>query len=238
VSILVVLVTESGWTLRDVAANALFITGPAHVARMNGVYWTLYIEVLFYALVPLIIFIGRRAILSGPCLVTTLFGGLWVLHVRAGVAPHYLAYCLTGLQFGAWQRDVISGKALALSFGIVVIATGILPIVAPFPDIVSPLLGLAPLVCGLLLWLALVAPFRSKPVAFFGNISYSLYLVHAVIGFRIANTMLSYGFAGWIAALAGVAVSILLSVVTLAVVERPMIGLGKRIIRQWRDLAA
>jgi hypothetical protein len=34
-------------TLRDIIAIAIFATGPMHVARMSGVYWTLYIEMLF-----------------------------------------------------------------------------------------------------------------------------------------------------------------------------------------------
>jgi peptidoglycan/LPS O-acetylase OafA/YrhL len=42
-SIVLIFATERGWTLRDIIANAIFATGPMHVARMSGVYWTLYI---------------------------------------------------------------------------------------------------------------------------------------------------------------------------------------------------
>jgi peptidoglycan/LPS O-acetylase OafA/YrhL len=94
ISILLIFALERGWTLRDVIANAIFATGPLHVARMSGVYWTLYIEVFFYATVPFVFFAGRRAIQFSPYIAIGLFGTAWALGIRSGVAPHYLAYCI------------------------------------------------------------------------------------------------------------------------------------------------
>lgn len=127
VSILLIVALEGGWTLREVIANAFFATGPMHVARMSGVYWTLYIEMLFYATVPLVFLAGRRAIQFSPYVAIGLFGTLWAFGVRSGVAPHYLAYCYLGLQFGAWQRQVISGVLLLISLATVTAAASVLP---------------------------------------------------------------------------------------------------------------
>jgi peptidoglycan/LPS O-acetylase OafA/YrhL len=237
-SILLIFATEHGWTLRDVTSNAIFATGPMHVVRMSGVYWTLYIEVLFYATVPLIVFAGERAILLSSYLAIGLFGTLWLFDVRSGIAPHYMAYCYVGLQFGAWLRKVISGAALLASVLTVVVVASILPIVSPFPDVVSPFLGIAPLACAVLLYLALCFPFRMRPIEFCGDISYSLNLLHAIVLSQVGAPVLSYGYASWIAVVLSIGLSIALSVLTLGFVERPAITVGRQIVRRWRALVA
>src|SRR4051794_28460807 len=58
VSILVVFATGAVWTVWDVIANATFLAPALRTDRMLGVYWTLYIEVLFYCVVPFVRYAG------------------------------------------------------------------------------------------------------------------------------------------------------------------------------------
>lgn len=235
-SILLVVMTEPGWTLRDVLTNALFVTGPLHVTRMLGVYWTLYIEVLFYAAVPVLFVLGWRAIMLSPYIVLAAFGTLWLLGMRGAVAPHYLVYCCLGLQFGAWRRKLIDGRSLLISVAVVVIVVTALPWIAPFPDIVSPFLSAAPLLCAGLLYLALRVPFRMRLLGVFGEISYSLYLLHFIV-FAVATPwLLPFGYANWLVSVIVIGLCVAASIVTLSIVERPMIALGKRIIALWRAM--
>ncbi|HUZ32779.1 MAG TPA: acyltransferase [Xanthobacteraceae bacterium] len=233
-SILIIFATDRRWTLRDVVSNAFFATGPMHVTRMSGVYWTLYIEVLFYLTVPLVFFLGRRAIVFSPYVVLGLFGTLWLLGVRQSIAPHYLVYCYLGLQFGAWRRKIIGGRLLLTSVMAVVVVTTVLPLVSPFPEIVSPFLGAAPLVCAILLFVALRFPFRARPIEFMGDISYSLYLLHPIVYSQVGTIFLSYQHGGWIAAVASIGFSVALSAVTLVFIERPTITVGKGLIKRWQ----
>jgi len=231
VSILLIFVTERGWTLRDVMANAIFATGPMHVTRMSGVYWTLYIEMLFYATVPLVFFAGRRAIRFSPYVAIGLFGTLWAFGVRSGVAPHYLAYCYLGLQFGAWRRKAIGRGVLLGSLITVTAAAGILPFISPFPDIISPFLGLAPAVCAILLYEAIRLPIRARPIELFGRISYSLYLLHAIFLSQVGGLLIADGYSSWLVAAACVAVATIFSLITFVLIERPAIAVGRWIIK-------
>jgi len=237
-SILIIFATEPGWALRDVVSNAIFATGPMHVVRMSGVYWTLYIEVLFYATVPLLFFLGRRAILLSSYFVIGLFGALWLFHIRSSVAPHYLAYCYLGLQFGGWQRKAIGRGELFASVFTVALVSSILPILSPFPSIASPFLGAAPVASAILLYSAVRLRFRAKPIELLGDISYSVYLMHAIVSIQVGNRLLSYGYASWIAAVANVGFSLALSVITFVLVERPSIAVGRRIVKRWHGFVA
>jgi len=236
-SVLLIAVTAGGWSRRDVLSNAFFLTGPMHVTRMSGIYWTLYIEVLFYATVPLLLFIGRRAVLASPYITTALFGTLWLAGYRVAVAPHYLIYCCLGLCFGAWYRKILSGRELSAAVATVVVFVGILPLVVPFPDIVSPLQGTAPLVCAVLLYAALRFPFRLPLLAFFGWISYSLYLLHAIVYVEVTPRLFAQGYPDWIVSIVATGLSIVISLGTFTFFETPTIDLGKRIIARFRKVA-
>jgi peptidoglycan/LPS O-acetylase OafA/YrhL len=234
ISILLIFATEHGWTLRDIASNAIFATGPMHVARMSGVFWTLYIEVLFYATVPLLFFAGRRSILMSSYVAIGLAGALWAVGIRSAVASHYLAYCYLGLQFGAWRRKMITGGAVLCSLAIVTVAASVLPIVSPFPDIVSPFFGLTPPLCAMLLYNALHFSFRARPVEFFGHISYSLYLIHSIAFSWFGIAFIRAGYASWIAAGIMIGISVAFSTITLFMVERPGIAVATQMVRRFR----
>jgi peptidoglycan/LPS O-acetylase OafA/YrhL len=219
-SIVLIFTIEAGWTMRDVFANLTFTTFAFHVIRMSGVYWTLYIEVLFYALVPVLWFAGARATYLAPYALLVLYGCFWCIGWQLSAAPFYLIYCLLGMQIGLWARDKLGARAALIAMASGIVGSSALPAV-------SPLLGLAPLLCGALLYVALTYPFRNGILEFFGRISYSLYLLHAIFGTALLFAMLRSGYDPWLAALAAVAFSFALSVVSYLVVERPTIRLGK-----------
>jgi peptidoglycan/LPS O-acetylase OafA/YrhL len=226
VSIAAIFLLDPSWTVFNVVTNAFFVAPVVHTPRMSGVYWTLYIEVVFYALVPLLWYLGRRAIVLAPYFLIAIYVISWLAEVKISAAPFYVVYCLAGMQLGAWRRNALSGMAAFVTLITIVIASSVLPIVAPW-------LGLVPLVCATLLWIALQYRVRFALLEVFGNVSYSWYLLHTNVGFWVMTALQPWGV--WQSASFGVAVSFLASALTFALIEIPLIEAGRAVVRRYRD---
>jgi peptidoglycan/LPS O-acetylase OafA/YrhL len=222
-SIVLIFCWQSQWSVRDALANATFLTMPLHVTRMSGVYWTLYVEVMFYALVPLLWVAGARVSVASVYLLLAVYSIAWVAGVSITDAPFYVIYCLLGMQFGMRRRKIIGTTTLSLSVVAVAIGSSWLPIVSPY-------LGLAPLICSALVLIALEYPLRQHTLEWVGDVSYSLYLLHPIVGYWILYSLNSAGGSPWLSSIAGIAASFALSAVTFAMIERPIIDAGRRLI--------
>jgi peptidoglycan/LPS O-acetylase OafA/YrhL len=228
-SLIFVFLFGAKWTAGDFLSNATFTTPVTGSERMLGVYWTLYIEVLFYALVPFLRRLGEPAIRIAPYAAIAIFGLVWLVRGNINAALFYLLFCFAGMQFGSWYRGQLNTTALAIAM----IAVGISA--STFP-IVSVYLGLAPLACALAMWFALKLEWRFAPLEYLGHVSYSLYLLHAIFGYPVVLWCRHAGAAPWLAASAGLAASVVASVITFHLVERPAINLGKFIIMRYRSI--
>lgn len=197
--ILVRLLPQAGFTshLRDFAPSLTF-TDPqiwtrflgGHFARMDGVYWSLSVEVKFYFWIGILFFLcpPRRFFTASA----VAFPLLWGLHrglmgVAAGFADslgshfalEYLPWFIAGIGFYALFTDhrsrwgwLLVGEALAAQAA------------AQWVGLVSMLLFDA------LFWAALYRPrwiawCAARPLAAIGAASYSLYLLHQHIGLSL-----------------------------------------------------
>jgi peptidoglycan/LPS O-acetylase OafA/YrhL len=226
-SITLVAFTTTGWTISGVAVNATFIAPITGTERMLGVYWTLYIEVLFYAVVPFVRWAGERAIAASVFVVIALFSGLWALRGGVNAALFYVLFCFAGMQIGAWYRGQLNPLVLASALTAVALSSSVFPMIGPY-------FWLAPVVCALLLMAVLLHPLRSGIMSWFGRVSYSWYLLHTTVGWQ---AYLIVSMAGWgplYGALAATVTSLAISALTFVVVERPGIAAG-RVIARWLD---
>jgi peptidoglycan/LPS O-acetylase OafA/YrhL len=228
-SLIFVLLFDAKWTAGDFLSNATFTTPITESERMLGVYWTLYIEVLFYALVPFIRRLGEPAIRAVPYAAIVIFGLVWLVRGNINAALFYLLFCFAGMQFGSWYRGQLSTAALSIAMITVGVSSSAFPIVSVY-------FGLAPLACALAMWFALKLEWRFTPLELLGHVSYSLYLLHAIFGYPIVAWCRLAGVAPWLTASAGVAVSVVAAVVTFRLVERPAINLGKFIITRHHSI--
>ena len=230
-SVVLIYCLQDRWSASDALSNATFTAPLLHVERMSGVYWTLYIEVLFYALVPFVSALGTRAVYASTYATAALFAVLFFVQGPTSWAPFYIIYCFSGMQVSAWNRGEISWKMLSVSILTVAAVSSLLPIVSPY-------LGLAPLACCAMLCAAIYWPFRSAGLELIGNASYSWYLLHPIFGYMIRSYALSLGASDWVAAPLGAVATLLLAILTLWTVERSFIKFGKEISRRTRRAPA
>jgi len=228
-SILFAFIMTAGWTLGDVLANATFAAPAFHTERMLGVYWTLYIEVLFYCLVPFVRQAGERAIKFAPYAFIAAFA-LWAaIAGRMNAAAFYVLFCFAGMQIGAWTRGQIG-------FGWLIAALAAISASASTLSGVSIYLGLAPFVCSVLFLLAMRQQWSWRPMEIIGDVSYSWYLLHSLFGYWMMELMRDAGSPNWLLTWSGIIVSLAISSLTYVLIERPMIAFGHVLARRLMPL--
>jgi peptidoglycan/LPS O-acetylase OafA/YrhL len=123
-SILVVAFVYGQWSFDKIAANATFTVSLFHYERMSGVYWTLYIEVLFYAIAPILRLLGERAIRVAPFAFVVAIGAMFLWRGFFHLALSYMTFCLVGMLIGSlyrsggakWLNPIISMKSSVLEW--------------------------------------------------------------------------------------------------------------------------
>ncbi len=212
----------------QVAANALMFHGMFGVSHVDGVYWTLEAELLFYALMLLAWVTGM---LKRPIIITSLWlcaalvsqlvyvpwtlVHLVLLHSIPWFALGITAYLIhsKGEDWKHWPLPV------ALSFACIWLAEG------------AWVVAFGALVFGLVIAAARgsIAFLSSKPLVLLGAISYSLYLIHQNVSYAIMTRLDDSGFSPLIAFSVAAGVSLFLAYCIHRDIEKP----AMRFIRGW-----
>jgi len=236
---------------REIALNLTMMPGWLGATPAMGLYWTLQIELLFYALCAGLFALGvvRRpfalAACAGAC--TGLFVVAFLLAKWRFASLDPLLWLNLAVMFvgAVWRRRMDEGLPrletailAATVLAIVLIPAGsfALYLVKPANDL-STFLAFAAHALGLCLFLVFSAfsVLRSAVLSWLGMISYSIYLLHPVVLYpmvwalkqapeRAPDMSLLMAFA--------VAATIALSALTFYGVERPAIRLGRRLLRE------
>jgi peptidoglycan/LPS O-acetylase OafA/YrhL len=246
--------------LRDFPEQLLFIRNPTWLGMGVGVFWTLQVEFWFYVTMPLLMLaVGRgRGLAIALVLGLTLSLGLRFLPALNSAWPISLVHVALPLviHVAKWFDTLLAGALVALLAhrrifmapispaqfrSISMACLGVLSCMVLFIDIedrsiVWPLMAtLSGLVTCFWIWSFLRS--SAEPnypfIAWFGRISYSVYLVHAI--------PLDYiGFAPWPSTgplvsskpAAFMLAAILVAVALHYLVEKPAIRLGRFLTRR------
>lgn len=219
----------------SLAAHATYTFGFFGFEPILAVFWTLCHEVQFYLFYCLLLAGFRRSDNLWPALP----------FAATGVASAFSPDLIPGLASGTWwmfalgvliyfchvspaTRRVLIGYVIAVALSVAV---------KPSPY------GVVAVGTGLLIWLAVHlgkadAWLTWRPVLYLGTVSYSLYLVHGILGWQTLSLGADkFGSAtaaaglGWLVLAIGVSVAA--AHVLHLVVERPSLRLAK-VVKRWR----
>lgn len=211
---------------RDAWLNLTTLHSPWRAMPINGAYWSLEVEMAFYALVAICLALG---LWRWRTLVLAVLVGLYLAQAdRVEWMPSlewsafFLLGSLTYDTRAGWRAHHLAAGAWAVA-GLVVMhlrepLSGATPGVQRMPVLVTAAIW-CPLVWyaarGGLAWACL------RPLGWLGGVSYTLYLVHQNIGYVVLREAAVRGWGRFAAILAACGVALALAVVLAVAVERP-----------------
>ncbi len=233
-------------TVADVAVNVLYLAGIAHRDFIVGVSWTLALEVQFYLLFIVTLWMARVAahrlstatgrpfcaahvaapVLAGWAGISIAIQGGWVPRAEGWFVNEWYLFLMGAI---VWW---VVGKRLAWGWlpayaGIVLVAV----IRRPGP---APVAGV---IVAAVIWLTattgvLTPVLGARAVQSVGRISYSLYLIHGVVGSRLLNLTRRFAGESLSAACVGLSLALAASIagawLMYRYVEQPGVRVGRR----------
>jgi peptidoglycan/LPS O-acetylase OafA/YrhL len=229
----------------DVLAHLFYLQDFLGLKAIAGIFWTLCLEIQFYLFFGAVVLLKDRTPISGrgfawlmlPLYLLSLasFWGL-VPSPRGLFLPRWFEFFTGVVLFMKWRRHIGYPELL------VYLGCAMLSMALPVPDdeqiaavttvtvvLIALLFTLAIEGDGLTRWL------DNRVLRYLGTISYSLYLMHAVIGIRLLKIVVKPGSPAVLTLVlyaGSLALSVLASDVIFRFIERPSMNLSHRL--RWR----
>ncbi|MEA3017215.1 MAG: hypothetical protein QOI38_1937 [Sphingomonadales bacterium] len=221
------------------AANATMLQSFASLPSVDGVYWTLSVELAFYVAMAMLWRLRLLGRIEPLLLFWMSLHWIWTFAPRlAGVEPSWLLGALLLQQhipffaIGIAAYRLRAGADRRWPAAVILAALATVEACDGFVHV-----EVAAIAAATLLAVALrgVPALRFPPLVWLGAISYSLYLLHQYIGFAMLGRIEAAGVPPGPAVLVTLAVIILIAGAVTLAVERPAL---KAIRRRWRARGA
>lgn len=223
----------------DFAVNLTMLQGfIPNIDHVDGVYWTLTIELSFYCLM-----LGLHVAKLLPKI--ELIAILWlicaVLFKFSNISDHrfgqilevffVLKYCnffVAGISF----YKIYTGESSKLTYFTIFACLFLSTVLNDHNNIYvisGSFLMFYLVVLGRATWL------KIPPLVFLGGISYALYLVHQNIGYLVIRGILDLGMSMYTGVAAAIILSVLLATIITYLVEKPAIRLIRRTYKTYKN---
>lgn len=217
---------------RDVVLDFTMIQQILGAEHLDGSYWTLQVELFFYAQMLFWFMLGQLQRIRWIIVAWLFIAAGWGLAEKSGIDLSYTArellilrhipYFAIGILFYRMRtrpsERVVDGMLVGLC--LIAIAIAYEPVYLEVAAICTVIFAAFSL--------GLLRGLRWAPFAFFGTISYSLYLLHQAIGFSLIWHLENNGLSASLAALCSAGLVTALATLLSFLVERPAMRLIRR----------
>jgi peptidoglycan/LPS O-acetylase OafA/YrhL len=216
-------------TISSVAENFTMMPVLFHARFIDGSYWSLFLELVFYVLMATAFRFRLTDKIELLCFAWLIvFAIVRLYHPELGSRTRYILLVEYGHFFiiGICLYRIWAARSSKLTFVLLASACG-MSLFGPGPDsgsVSTPTYFLITLGCTALVWLAAadkLSFLTLRPLQLLGAISYPVYLFHMVIGFELIRLVHSAGASPTIALVMGTAGTILLAIAVNKLIERP-----------------
>ncbi|MEM7161963.1 MAG: acyltransferase [Bacteroidota bacterium] len=188
---------------------------------INSVFWTLSIEFQFYLFLALAfpLAMSKKLLLRLVFYAIMLIGPFFFSDHR--FFTFWMAFFFVGVVYALFKSKSIQSLEFLIAFALALIAV-----------FVNQGLIQASIACGTIAIIHFFSAFKNKLGNFLGDISYSLYLLHSIIGAAFVNFLSHYveqGIYKFLLIIGGIAISILSAYFYWKWVERPSQKWSKKI---------
>jgi peptidoglycan/LPS O-acetylase OafA/YrhL len=231
----------------DVLAHLFYLQGFLGIKQIVGIFWTLCFEIQFYLFFGACMLFLNRSALSGrafgwvmlPLFILSI-ATFWDLvpEVPGLFVTRWFEFFAGVVVFLSWRRE-ISGLQVAIYLTLLLAAAAFIPL--PDDNLIARVTTVTVLLIALLFLLAVqgtgIKTWLGGPVLrYLGNISYSFYLTHALVGIRLLKIVVRDNdsiFHTWVLYAVGVLVSMAAADLLYRLVERPSMNLSHKL--KWRS---
>ena len=234
----------------QVLVNLTMLQDALHQPRVLDVYWTLFIELLFYAMCLLgyrwgLLRSARAILVVFLCLLAVAFAGAWIRGQGGPRIPTAIPLYLAIMWFSAALRlFVLEGDRQAKRYCVAMLP--LLLLATPYiwsmaysdqshkESVLASIMGIY---AGLamFLWCVFRKVFGASLWVYFGSISYSIYLFHPLaldLGAYWAAD-LAWPHAGVVLAVVATGLSVIVAHLVFNGVEKPAINWGRALSRRF-----
>ncbi|MFC4281906.1 acyltransferase family protein [Thalassotalea piscium] len=220
-------------SIHDAFMNILMFHEYIGISHIDGVYWTLTIELTFYCWIFAFFVTGLlqyAEYLFSPIIILSILQSQGIIELPSILNKifiiHYLSYFLAGICF----YKLVNGVENKLTSAIL-----ILSLISIF-FVFSLKVFILSAIFYTFFFLAVTGKLKFltiKPLLFLGGISYSLYLIHQNIGYVIINHLYDYNINPLISIAVSLLITIVLAYFITYFVEKPSLVAIRNIYRKF-----
>jgi peptidoglycan/LPS O-acetylase OafA/YrhL len=208
-----------------VALNFTMLQGFLRVPHVDGSYWTLEVELVFYGVMFALLLMRKLSWMTAVIIGWIAFKWIWWLHplsyTLTEMVVEYIPYFAIGVAcYRLWAKQEAPAAWLTILFAVVtlwVIDGATRGVVGVLVALVFALFAYGKL--NFLRW---------PPLVWLGGVSYTLYLLHANIGWTLIHRLEGAGTAPYLAIAVALTVSVILAYGVTQLVERPALRIIRR----------